>query len=308
MTFTVNRVLNDMKTPLRTFPPSSLNRSEKVDDYTVKFTLVQPYAIFHRQISAVNMMSKTYFDKAGDDGYAKKPVGTGPYKFVEWIKDDRMVLEANENYWRGAPAIKKATFRPIPSEASRSSALLSGEVDLVPALPPSLLDQMKASPNLKAGVAPSFRVIFVAFNVSKPPLDNPLIREAIDRSIDRQSITDKLLRGLGKPTGIMVPPMNIGYDPSFKPVAYNPERAKALVKEAGYKGEVITIQYPNNNIVMANEVVQAIAGYIDRGRPEGRSQADGVHGVASPCWLQSKIDSSCISSPSVRRYTTPNPF
>ena len=289
VTFTVNRVLNDKKTPLRTFL-KLVKSIEKVDDYTVKFTLVQPYAIFHRQISAVNMMSKAYFDKAGDDGYAKKPVGTGPYKFVEWIKDDRMVLEANENYWRGAPAIKKATFRPIPSEASRSSALLSGEVDLVPALPPSLLDQMKASPNLKAGVAPNFRVIFVAFNVSKPPFDNPLIREAVDVAIDRASITDKLLRGLGKPTGIMVPPMNIGYDPSFKPVAYNPEGAKALVKEAGYKGEVITIQYPNNNIVMANEVVQAIAGYMTAAglKVEVRPME---FTAFFPLWLQSKIDS-----------------
>ena len=132
----------------------------------------------------------------------------------------------------------------------------------MPALPPSLLPQVKASPSLKADVAPGFRVIFVAFNVNKPPLDNPLIREAIDKAIDRKSISDKLLRGLGKPTGIMVPPMNIGYDASFKPVEYDPERAKALVKEAGYKGEMISIQYPNNNLVMANEVVQAVAGYM----------------------------------------------
>src|SRR6185295_9789086 len=142
---------------------------------------------------------------------------------------------------------------------------------------------------LKAGIAPSFRVIYIAFNASKPPFDNPLIREAVDVAIDRQSITDKLLRGLGKPTGIMVPPMNIGYDPSFKPVAYNPARAKALVKEAGYRGEVISIQYPNNNIVMASEVVQAIAGYLT---------AAGLKVAVKPMeftaffplWLQSKID------------------
>ncbi len=287
--FTINRVLDDHKTPLRTFL-RQVKTVEKVDDYTVKFTLNQPYGIFYRQISYVNIMSKTYFDKAGDDGYAKKPVGTGPYKFVEWIKDDRMVLEANENYWRGAPAIKKAIFRPIPSEASRSSALLSGEVDLVPTLPPSLLTQMKSAPGITAGIAPSFRVIFVAFNVNKPPLDNPLIREAIDRSIDRKSITDKLLRGLGKPTGIMVPPMDIGYDPSFKPVPYDPERAKALVKKAGYKGEVISIQYPNNNVTMANEVVQAIAGYMTAAGL--KVEVKPLEFTAFfPLWLQSKLDS-----------------
>ena len=87
------------------------------------FKLIQPYGIFHRQISYVNLMSKTYFDKVGDQGYATKPVGTGPYKLVRWAKDDRMELEANPDYWRGAPAIKRATFRPIPSEASRTAAL-----------------------------------------------------------------------------------------------------------------------------------------------------------------------------------------
>lgn len=289
VTFTINRVLADNTTPLRTFL-RLVKSVEKVDDYSVKFTLIQPYGIFDRQISYVNMMSKTYHGKAGDEGYAKKPVGTGPYKLLGWVKDDRMELEANENYWRGAPLIKKATYRPIPSEASRASALLSGEVDLVPTLPPSLLDRIKAAPNLKADVAPSFRVIFVAFNVNKAPLDNALIREAIDKSIDRKSITDKLLRGLGKPTGVMVPPMNIGYDSSIRPVEYDPERAKALVKEAGYNGEVISIQYPNNNVTMANEVVQAVAGYMTAAGL--KVEIKPLEFTAFfPLWLQSKLDS-----------------
>ena len=120
--FTIERVLADNTTPLRTFI-KLVKTVEKVDDYTVKFTLIQPYGIFHRQISYVNIMSKTYFGKVGDQGYATKPVGTGPYKLVEWLKDNRMVLEANTTYWRGAPVIKSATYKPIPAEASRASAL-----------------------------------------------------------------------------------------------------------------------------------------------------------------------------------------
>ncbi|MBL0934674.1 MAG: hypothetical protein IBJ07_07970 [Rhizobiaceae bacterium] len=287
--FTIERILADEATPVRTFL-KLVKSVEKVDDNTVKFTLVQPYGIFHRQISYVNIMSKTYFDQVGDEGYATKPVGTGPYKLVEWVKDDRMVLEANPDYWRGAPAIKQATYRPIPSEASRASALLSGEVDLVPALPPSLMDQLKSSPELTVDVAPGFRVIFAAFNVNTPPLDNPLIREAIDKAIDRKAIAEQLLRGLGKPTGIMVPPMNIGYDSSFTPVEYDAEAAKALVEEAGYNGEVISIQYPNNNIVMANEVVQAIAGYMTAVGLKVEIKPMEFTGFF-PLWLQSKLDS-----------------
>lgn len=287
--FTINRIKADATTPVRTFI-RLVDKVEKVDDHTVKFSLIQPYGIFHRQISYVNLMSKTYFEKVGDQGYATKPVGTGPYKLVRWAKDDRMELEANAGYWRGAPAIKKATYRPIPAESSRSAALLSGEVDVVPALPPSLIEQLKSAPGLDVNVAPGFRVIFAAFNPNKPPLDNPAIREAIDIAIDRSAITDKLLRGLGKPTGIMVPPMNIGYDASFKPAPYDPQRAKKLVADAGYKGEVISIQYPNNNIVMANEVVQAMAGYMTAAGLKVEIKPMEFTAFF-PLWLQSKLDS-----------------
>jgi peptide/nickel transport system substrate-binding protein len=287
--FTINRIKADNTSPVRTFI-KLVDKVEKIDDYTVRFKLTQPYGIFHRQISYVNLMSKTYFDKVGDQGYAAKPVGTGPYKMVRWVKDDRMELEANPDYWRGAPAIKRATLRPIPSEASRAAALASGEVDLVPALAPSSIDQLKSNRDLDVNTAPSFRVIFVAFNVNKPPLDNPKIREAIDVAIDRSAITDKLLRGLGKPTGVMVPPMNIGYEPSFRPVAYNPEKAKKLVNEARYDGTPITIQYPNNNIVMANEVVQAIAGYMTAAGLKVEIKPMEFTAFF-PLWLQSKLDS-----------------
>lgn len=287
--FTINRIKADNTSPVRTFI-KLVDKVEKVDDHTVRFKLIQPYGIFHRQISYVNLMSKTYFEKVGDQGYATNPVGTGPYKMVRWVKDDRMELEANPDYWRGAPAIKHATLRPIPSEASRAAALASGEVDLVPALSPSSIDQFKSNRDLDVNTAPSFRVIFVAFNVNKAPLDNPKIREAIDVAIDRWAITDKLLRGLGKPTGVMVPPMNIGYDPSFKPVAYDPQKAKKLVAEVGYDGTPITIQYPNNNIAMANEVVQAIAGYMTAAGLKVEIKPMEFTAFF-PLWLQSKLDS-----------------
>ena len=286
--FTVEKVLADNTTPLRQFL-KIVKTVEKIDDYTIKFTLVQPYAIFNRQISYTYIMSKAYFDKAGPDAYAKKPIGTGPYKLVEWVKDDRLVLEANESYWRGAPAIKKGVFRPIPAEASRATALLSGEVDLVAELPPSLMAQLKASPELTVETAPGFRVNYLTFNVNKPPLDNPLIREAVDKAIDRDSIANKLLRGVGKSTGIMVPPSNVGYDPSFKPTAYDPEAAKKLVKESGYKGEVIPLQYPNNNFVMANEVAQAIAGYMTAAGLKVELKPMEFTAFF-PLWLQAKFD------------------
>ena len=277
--FTINRIKADATTPVRTFI-RLVDKVEKVDDHTVRFKLIQPYGIFHRQISYVNMMSKTYFEKVGDQGYATKPVGTGPYKLVRWVKDDRMELEANPDYWRGAPAIKRATFRPIPAESSRTSALLSGEIDLVPALPPSLIEQLRSNRDLAVDTAPSFRVIFIAFNVNKAPLDNPKVREAIDVAIDRAghhrqaaarprqadrdhgAADEHRLRPLVQAGGLRCA-----------------EGEEAPGRGGGYNGTPIAIQYPSNNIVMANEVVPGDRRLPDGGGPEGRNQADGVHGV-----------------------------
>ncbi len=259
--WTVERILDDPTTPVRTFLKIA-SSAQAVDDYNVKFKLVQPYGNFDRQMTYISMMSKTYFDKVGDKGYETHPVGTGPYSLVRWVKDDRSTLRANPSYWGGEPAIKTAVYRPIPSEASRVAALLSGEVDLVPALPPSFMKQLSASPDLKVGIAPGFRVIFLGFNVNVAPLNNPKVLEAIDRGIDRESLTKYLLQGLGKPTGIVVPPVDIGYDPSFKPTPFDPDAARKLVKDSGYDGKPVILQYPNDNLVMADQVAQAIAGYL----------------------------------------------
>jgi len=286
--FTVNRIQNDPSTPVRTFL-RLVDGVEALDDHTVKFTLNQPYSIFHRQISYVNIMSRSYWDEVGDDGYARAPVGTGPYKFIEWQRDDRLVLEANEEYWRGAPAVKTAIFRPMPSEAARMNALMTGEIDLVPALPPSFLNQLERDPNIDVGTAPSFRTIFLGLNVTKPYLDDPKLREAIDVGIDRVAIAEQLLRGLDTPAGMMIPPNNVGFDPTLEPVVFDPEAARQLVEESNYNGETIRIQYPNNNIVMANEVVQGLAGYMT----EIGLNIEIVpleFTAFFPLWLQSEID------------------
>ena len=113
MVFTVERILNDPTTPVRTFL-KLVDKVEAVDDHTVKFTLNQPYSIFYRQISYINIMSKDYWDKAGDEGYATKPVGTGPYKFVEWVKDDRWSSRPTRTTGAAPRRSRQATFRPMP--------------------------------------------------------------------------------------------------------------------------------------------------------------------------------------------------
>ena len=285
--FTTEHVLGDDTSPVRAFL-RLVKTAEAVDEKTVKFTLTQPYSMFDRQVKYLYVMSRAYYDAAGDTGYATKPIGTGPYVLAEWVKDDRMVLEAFADYWGGEPAVKTGIFSPIPSDAARANALLSGEVDLVPSLPPSLIDMLKGNDTLKVEIAPGYRVSFLELDPTRAPFDNAKIREAVDVAIDRVAIADRLLRGTGKATGIIIPPSNGGYDASFSPTEYNPDLAKQLLQEAGYDGTVINIDYPNNNYPMANEVAQAIAGYLtDAGL---KVQLNPMEFTAFfPAWVQNKL-------------------
>lgn len=286
--FTVNKILADEKTPVRTYV-ALVKSVEAVDEYTVKFVLTQPYSIFHRQISYVSLMSEDYYNEVGDAGYASAPVGTGPYRVAEWIADDKLELQAFEDYWRGAPEIKTALFRPMPSEASRGVALMSGEIDLVPTLSPALINQLQSASGITVETVPSFRTVFMGFNVQDTPLADPLLREAVDKAIDRKAITERLLRGLGEPAGIMVPPNNIGFDASLLPVEHDLEAAKALVAQSSYAGETISIEYPSNNITMANEVVQAISGYL--GEAGIATEIKPMEFTAFfPLWVQTKLE------------------
>lgn len=286
--WTMRYILDDPRSPSRTFL-KLVDKVELAGEDKVVFRLNQPYAIFDRQISFINIMSEAYHNAAGDEGYATRPVGSGPYRVVSWTKDDRMVLEAFPAYWGGAPALKRSTFPPSPAEAARAAALASGEVNLVTTLPPALIDQLSATRGLDVARAPGSRVMFLAFNITRAPLDNPRIREAVDLAIDRAAIATRLLRGLGRATGMMVPPNNVGYDASFTPVAQDLARARQLVVESGYKGEPITFQYPNNNFVMANEVAQAISGYLTAaGLKVDLKPMEFT--AFFPLWLQSKLE------------------
>ena len=255
------KILADTKTPARTYL-TKVKSAEKVGDDKVRFHLTEPFAIFDRQVTLVSILSRKAFEAMGADKFGQSPVGSGPYKFVRWIKDDRIEFEAFDDYWRGKPKLKTAILRPIPAEASRASALMSGDVDIVPSLPPALFDNLSSRSGIKVAKAEGFRVMFLGFNDTNPLLGDSRLRLAVDYAIDRTSLTSRLLRGLGVPAGQIVPPVNFGYDKSIQPTVYDAIKARELVKQSGYRGEKIPFQYPNNNFALAGEVAQAIAGYL----------------------------------------------
>jgi len=190
------------------------------------------------------------------------PVGAGPFKVVAWKKDDRVELEAFAEYWGGAPKIRKLIFRPVPSESARAAALASGELDVVPILPPALVDNLGSRPGISVQRVASNKVVYLGFDVNNPLLSDIRVRKAIDMAVDRNAISQRLLRGLGKPSGQVIAPVTFGYAADINPTAFDAKQAKEMLAQTSYRGERIVLQYPTNNLAFGQEVAQAIANYL----------------------------------------------
>ena len=252
---------DEQKSPVRTY----INKVKTVEHSggnKVRFTLSEPFAAFDRQVSLISIISKQAYEEIGAAKFALAPVGSGPFRVVRWVKDDRVELAAFSDYWAGAPKIKTVIFRPVPSETTRAAALSSGELDVVPILPPALVSSLSSRKGLRIEKVASNKIVYVGFNITNPLLSDVRMRQAIDFAIDRAALTSRLLRGLGQPSGQVLAPVTFGYAPDIKPTAFDPARAKQLVAASGYKGEKIPFQYPNNNIAFGEEAAQAIANYL----------------------------------------------
>jgi hypothetical protein len=158
----------------------------------VRFTLSEPYAPFDRQVSLISIVPRKAFEDMGAAQFALTPVGAGPFKVVAWKKDDRVELEAFAGYWGGAPKIKKLVFKPVPSESARAAALASGELDVVPILPPALVDSLGSRQGLTVKRVESNKVVYLGFDVNNPLLSDVRVRKAIDMAVDRNAISQRL--------------------------------------------------------------------------------------------------------------------
>ncbi|MEL7229239.1 MAG: ABC transporter substrate-binding protein [Pseudomonadota bacterium] len=180
------------------------------------------------------------------DKNKSNPVGTGPFKFGNWAKGANVTLTRNEDYWGDKPALEKATFRFISDPAAALSAMLSGDVDAFANFPaPESIPQLKADPRFAVVVGSTEGETILSTNNAKPPFDNAKVRQAIAHAIDRQAIINGAMFGLGTPIGTHFAPHHPAYTDMTGTYAYNPEKAKALLAEAGFgDGIKATLKLP----------------------------------------------------------------
>jgi peptide/nickel transport system substrate-binding protein len=266
--FSVERMLNPQQAAPGRTSIATIDRVEIVDPLTVNVITKTPFPLLPVRMSpghcgTVGIVPPKYVAQVGDAGFAVKPVGTGPYKLVEWVKDDRLVLEANKDYHRGAPAIDRLVFRPVPELTTRVAALLSGQADLVSDVPPDQVGKVKASgvARIEVSTLGGFIIMMKITNYLMPgPWQDVRVRKAINHAIDMDTIIKTVLEGYGQVLGVPLEKEAFGFNPNIKWYGYDPERAKALLREAGHpNGFEMTLHVPNRRYMNDIEVVQAMA-------------------------------------------------
>jgi peptide/nickel transport system substrate-binding protein len=223
---------------------STVERIDTPDPLTVVFITRQPDALLPSRLAFYGgqILPRRYFERVGAEAFGRRPVGTGPFRFSEWVKDDRLVLDRFGEYWGGSPSLARVVFRPRPEVAPRIAALLAGEADLVTSLPADQIDTINRSGKARVEGALFNGLHVLAVNSRVAPLDNPLVKQAMSLAIDRDAIIRTVHRGQGVVPNGLIAQGDFGFDATLPPLEYNPERARQRLQAAGYKGEPIVLE------------------------------------------------------------------
>lgn len=208
-----------------------------IDDHKVKITTGTPDATLFINLagSATRIIPKKVFTEKGEEKFAIEPVGSGPLKFVEWIQGEKLVLEKFDDYYGdNSDGAKTIIFKGIPEGTSRTIALETGEADLIIGIEAADVDKIESNSKLEMHQAVNPRVEYIGFNLKKKPYDNKLVRQAINYATDKESINIVSNNDRYEIAQTVIAPCNFGFNADIKGFDYNPDKAKELLKEAGF--------------------------------------------------------------------------
>jgi peptide/nickel transport system substrate-binding protein len=233
----------------------------------VRIKTKEPAPILRFWLVDFTVHNARYMRQVGNEQANRQPIGAGPYRFVRWDRDERLVLEANPAYWNGAPAIRRVEFRFIPDFSARLAALLAGEADIVKDVPPVAVDQVNRSGIAEIRAVASSRINYVALVNLKPgPMQDRRVRQALNYAVNVDEIIANLFKGRATRIPGALSALNQDVNPNLKPYPYDPQRAVQLIKEAGYDPTRLefTLDSPSGRYPLDKEAAEAIAAYLGR--------------------------------------------
>ena len=254
----------------------------KIDSHTVHIKTAKPYPLMPNDMSTFSIISKKHGEGATTEDYnsGKAAIGTGVFKFVEWVPGDRLVYSRNDDYWGEKPEWTKIIIKPIKAAPSRVAALLAGDVDFIDNVPTVDIARLKKEPKLNVMESISNRVIYLHIDHKRKnspfvkakgggaiasPLQDQRVRKAISLAINRDAIVERVMEGIAIKAGQLLPKGFFGVSPNLKPLEYDPAGAKALLKAAGVgDGFELTIHGPNDRYINDAKIAEAVAQMLTR--------------------------------------------
>ncbi|HEV8306649.1 MAG TPA: ABC transporter substrate-binding protein, partial [Methylomirabilota bacterium] len=237
---------------------------ERVDDLTVRVRTKAPDPRFLITLVQVQVMPPGVL-RTNPDSLAERPIGTGPFKLVEWVKGERIVLEANDDHWRGRPKIDRITFRAVPEASARVATLQAGQADLVLNVPPESIPLLERGANTKVLSVASTRNVTIIFDNRTSPFSDVRVRQAMNYAVDKESLNRNILGGRALIQATPSHPLTFGHNADVKPYPYDPQKARDLLAQAGYpSGFTTEFHHPTGRWLKDVEVVQAVAGMLEK--------------------------------------------
>ena len=239
-----------------------------VDPYTVRFVTEKPWPSLIDRASLTDflVLPAKALRELGPEKLNQHPIGTGPFRFVEWKRDERLVLERNPDYWQGPADVARVTFRFIPEFSARMAALLSGEIDVMKDVPPHVLEAVERSGRAKIRAAVSSRINYLALVNLKPgPMQDLRVRRALNHAVNVDELIAQVLKGRATKICGPLSPANVDYAP-VECYPYDPQRAAALLREAGHDPAKLqlTLDTPSGRYPLDKDVSLAIAAQLQR--------------------------------------------
>jgi len=244
---------------------SAIEEVRVIDPLTVEFQLKQPYAPFLSNLAYPTglMVSPAAVRKHGRD-YGRHPVGTGAFRFAEWQANTRVVLLRNPDYWDGAPPLEAVIFRPVTDPNTRMAELLSGGIDLMLEVPPDSLRPLREDPAYRVHEQAGPHLWYLILNTREGPFNDRRVRQAANYAINKRVLVENILQGSAEvAAGPIAPAFAWAHNPEVEPYPYDPERARSLLREAGYDGAPVTLYVTEGGSGMLDPVIMGTAIQAD---------------------------------------------
>ncbi len=227
---------------IRDYIANVVTKIEAVGDLDLQFTLSRKFSplLSNLAIPPAYVQSMEALKKYGK-AINENPVGTGPFKFVEWKKDDHITVDAFDGYWGGKPKLQRIIFQPVPEPSVRALKIQNGEADVTWAIDPKDVPALKGQANTDVFEQPGLNVNMAEINLMMSQLQSKALRQAMNYAINKQELADILYSSAGTPASGVLPPTSWAFNSDLKAYPFDPDQARALLKDAGYNGATLTL-------------------------------------------------------------------